>query len=107
MWCSLRTDRTDKKRKNHILLPVTIIASQHCINKNTISKVAFLYHRIVYLAIDMNATSTPEFTFAEVSKNFIENSSASAFPLSNETFYISQRIMYNSRLSGRFNHISE
>lgn len=46
--------------------------------------------KVAYLAIDMNATSTPEFTFAEVSKNFIENSSASAFPFSNVTFYSSR-----------------
>ena len=65
---------------------------------------ASLYHRVAYLAIDMKAKSTPEFTFAEVSKNFIENSSASAFPLSNETFYSSQRMIYGSRLLERFNH---
>ena len=36
--------------------------------------------------MDIKARSTPEFNFAEVSKNLIENSSASFLPVSNGTF---------------------
>ena len=39
-----------------------------------------------HLAMDMKARSTPEFTLAEVSKNLIENSSASFLPVSYGTF---------------------
>lgn len=41
---------------------------------------------ITHLAMDMKARSTPEFNLAEVSKNLIENSSASFLPVSYGTF---------------------
>ena len=85
-------DSTHEKRDFHVLL-VTVNRLLLHINKDMIINdkgcVPALITIIAYLAIDMKATSTPEFTFAEVSKNFIENSSASAFPFSNVTFYSS------------------